>query len=168
MAGHGRWWMLALVCGLGIVVDSVSARGGDLFRRRGTPPGWTPTSGQRIDPANPAPAPGLGTFYPNPQAMLGANDPLGPGFSPLQNQVSHDLTIYGPLSAFRATSVPVTTYTRGYDGRVYPTRATSFAYPNFPELSPYTYPTQMTRQPGFPYSQTPPWWPSARNWIDQN
>ncbi len=155
----------SLVLGLATcLISATCALGGDPPSRR-----WYPTSyyGQPIDPANMAPAPGLGTFYREATVMPGGSYPAGPGLSPLGlNQAN--LSVYGPLSGFRAQTVVVPTYTRGYDGRTYVGRGVTFSYPNFPPLSPYVYPTQSSRLPGPQRISSPGGWPSALNWIDQN
>lgn len=124
---------------------------------------------QPVDPTNPAPSRGLGTFYANPQAWVGGSFPVGPGYTPMDSQNAQSLSVYGPLSGLRAATVTVPSYNRGYDGRLYPSRAVTFAYPNAPELSPYIYPNPRTYVPGVPTPTVPPWRLNAiNNWIDQN
>jgi hypothetical protein len=109
----------------------------------------------------------LGTFQPTPYIMVRGNWPLGGGYSPLEVYGDMTLTLYGPLSSMRATSAPVRTYTRGYDGRIYAGEGTSFSTPNRPELSPVIYPTPANYYYGPRTNRTPPWWLSGDNWIDQ-
>jgi hypothetical protein len=158
-----RTGRLALVCALLLCSIGMASRGGDPPRR------WYPTGfyGQPIDPANPAPSPGLGTFYRETSLMVGGSYPIGPGYSPL-SQSQANASLYGPLSAFRAQAVVVPSYTRGYDGRTYVGRAVTFSYPNFPPFSPVVYPTQGSRTPGPLRFSAPAGRPSAVNWIDQN
>jgi hypothetical protein len=91
----------------------------------------------------------------------------GGGYSPLDIYGDQTMAIYGPLSPLRATSAPVTTYSRGYDGRTYVGQGTSFSTPNLPRLSPVIYPTQRNYFYGPRVNRTPPWWSSGINWIDQ-
>ena len=111
--------------------------------------------------------PTLGTFQPTPYIMVRGNWPAGGGYSPLEVFGDQSMAIYGPLSPLRATSAPVTTYSRGYDGRVYAAPATSFSTPNLPPLSPVIYPTPANYYYGPRINRTPPWWSSGINWIDQ-
>lgn len=164
-----RWRGLA-VAGLlawGVGESSAPAQNVVVARPRANR-GWGAARSQPVDPTNPAPARGLGTFYANPQAWVGGSYPVGSGYGPLDGLNGQNLSLYGPLSGLRATAVTVPTYTRGYDGRYYPSRVTSFAYPNAPELSPFVYPNQTTRVPGFPTPTMPAWRSNAANWIDQN
>jgi hypothetical protein len=109
----------------------------------------------------------LGTFEPTPYIMVRGNWPLGGGYSPLDIYGDQSLAIYGPLSPLRATTAPVRTYTRGYDGRIYAREGTSFSNPNLPRLSPFVYPTPANYYYGPRVNRTPPWWSSGINWIDQ-
>ena len=75
-------------------------------------------------PAASSPCPGpvsstLGTFEPTPFMMVRGDWPTGGGYSPLDLYGDQSMTLYGPMSPLRSTSAPVTTYTRGYDGRIY-------------------------------------------------
>jgi hypothetical protein len=115
-----------------------------------------------------APTPMLGTFYPTPYMTVRGNWPVGGGYSPLGAEGDQTLALYGPLSPLRATTAPVITYTRGYDGRLVPTPAIGFSYPNLPAASPVIYPTQASNYYGFRETRTPPWWKDGINWIDQN
>lgn len=135
-------------------------------RQRGVVPTTvTATARQTPTPVSSAP---LGTFYPTPVMTVRGNYPLGGGYSPADSFGDTSLDIYGPLSALRATAAPVLTYSRGYDGRGVITEGTSFSTPNLPSLSPVIYPTQATDTNGPRQLKTPPWWPKATNWIDQN
>ncbi len=84
----------------------------------------------------------LGTFYPTPAVGIVGNYPSGVGYSPLGTFGDTAMSLYGPFSAFRATTAPVATYTRGYDGLVRPAEAISTSNPIFPLLSPVVYPTR--------------------------
>lgn len=143
-----------------------SALAGD---RAAPPRAYYPTGyfRQPVDPANPAPAPGLGTFYPSASLMAAESYPVGVGYAGTDTG-QNNMSLYGPLSALRAKSVIVPTYTRGYDGRTYVGQGVTFSYPNLPPASPFVYPTQMSRTPGFRTVTIPPGWPRAVNWIDQN
>lgn len=110
----------------------------------------------------------LGTFQPTPYIMVRGNWPVGGGYSPLEFYGDMSMSIYGPTSSFRSVAAPVLTYTRGYDGRVYASQATSFSTPNQPELSPVVYPTTGSYYYAPRMNRTPPQWTSGNNWIDQN
>jgi hypothetical protein len=109
----------------------------------------------------------LGTFEPTPYIMVRGNWPAGGGYSPLEVYGDQSMTVYGPLSPLRATAAPVMTYSRGYNGRVYASPATSFSTPNLPGLSPVIYPTPANYYYGPRVNRTPPQWTSGVNWIDQ-
>jgi hypothetical protein len=107
-------------------------------------------------------------FTRTPYMQVRGNFPTGGGYTPLDGYGDGTLSLYGPLSSLRVTSAPVLTYTRGYDGRTVVSQGTSFSTPNLPALTPVVYPTQANNYYGFRQSGTPPWWPNAINWIDQN
>ena len=109
----------------------------------------------------------LGTFEPTPYITVRGNWPTGGGYSPLDMYGDQSMTLYGPLSPLRATAAPVTTYSRGYDGRINAVPAVSFSTPNLPGLSPVIYPTPRSNYYGPRVSRTHPWWSSGANWIDQ-
>ena len=111
----------------------------------------------------------LGTFYPTPQIMVGGAYPTaGGGYSPLEIYGDATLPLYGPISAFRVSTAPVLTYSRGYDGQTRLVETNSFSYPNLPSVSPVVYPTESNYYWGPRSSRTPRWGSSAINWIDQN
>jgi hypothetical protein len=112
-------------------------------------------------------APALGTFEPTPYVMVRGSWPTGGGYSPLQIFGDQSMSLYGPLSPLRSVSAPITTYTRGYDGRVFANRATTFSTPNLPSLSHVVYPTPANYYYGPRVNRTPPSWSSGMNWIDQ-
>jgi hypothetical protein len=146
------------------------AQAGGPWFRKGTvpPPRSVPVSTTRIVPIAPtSPAP-LGTFTRTPYIMVRGNGQAGGGYTPLNQFGDASMTLYGPLSAFRMTSAPILTYTRGYDGRPVVVPGTSFSTPNFPRLTPVIYPTQASNYYGFRESGNPPWWANAINWLDQN
>jgi hypothetical protein len=158
--------VLALAVGL-VAIGESPAHAGRPFSRRARV-----TPAQRVVPTNyansNAPTPMLGTFYPTPYMTVRGNAPAGGGYSPLGVYGDQTLALYGPISPLRATTAPVLTYSRGYDGSLYPTMATGFSTPILPSASPVIYPTQATNYYGFRESGTPPWWKSGLNWIDQN
>lgn len=167
---------IGLCAGLLAAGSTPRAEAGKWFQRRQQPvvaaPAPAPAPVVAPAPAayvaaRPEPAP-LGTFVPTPYIMVRGNFPAGGGYSPIGLYGDTTLALYGPLSALRATTAPVVTYTRGYDGRVVPVEGTATSYPNLPELSPVIYPTKATNYWGFRESTTPPWWTSGTNWIDQN
>ena len=65
-------------------------------------------------------------------------------------------------------AAPVATYSSGYGGVARPSLGVSFSTPMLPEITPVVYPTRANISGGFRHSGTPPWWPSAINYIDQN
>jgi hypothetical protein len=111
----------------------------------------------------------LGTFYPTPVVMIGGAYPTAStGYSPLESYGDTAFALYGPLSAFRVSTAPVLTYTRGYDGQTRAVETNSFSYPNLPSMSPVVYPTEANYYWGPRTPRTPRWGSSAINWIDQN
>jgi hypothetical protein len=111
----------------------------------------------------------LGTFMPTPQIMVGGAFPTASGgYSPLGIYGDATLPMYGPISAFRVSTAPVLTYTRGYDGQTRLIETNSFSYPNLPSVSPVVYPTESNYYWGPRTPRTPRWGSSAINWIDQN
>ncbi len=111
----------------------------------------------------------LGTFQPTPFIIVDGRGPVGGGYTSFDNYGGGgSLAIYGPLSDLRAVAAPVMTYSRGYDGRLYATPATSFSTPNLPALSPVIYPTSASYYYAPRVNRTPPQWTSGMNWIDQN
>jgi hypothetical protein len=152
---------------------ATSAEAGNFFGRRhkaAQPSAPVPTAYVVARPKAPDTNvyPMLGTFYPTPYTMVRGNRDAGGGYAPLDQFGGSMLSIDGPLSAFRATAAPVLTYTRGYDGVTRPQIGTSASYPNYPRMSPVIYPTRANVFPGFRRSETPPWWDSSINWLDQN
>jgi hypothetical protein len=137
-----------------------------LFRRG--PVTTVPTVQVRTAPPANRPVEPLGTFTRTPYIFVRGNGPAGGGYSPLGEFGDASMSIYGPLSAFRMTSAPVLTYSRGYNGQPVLTPGTSFSAPNLPSLTPVVYPTQATNYYGPRQLKTPPWWANGINWIDQN
>jgi hypothetical protein len=109
----------------------------------------------------------LGTFMPTPAVVVQGNYPAGGGYSPLGTFGDTTMSLYGPFSAFRTTTAPVLTYSRGYDGVVRPAEAITTSYPILPWLSPVAYPTRANYYYG-PRIIDDPAGTSAINWIDQN
>ena len=141
----------------------VSTEAGDWFGHRRPAPVATYYRARSAVPPGP-----LGTFAPTPMLMVRGDSPTGSGYSPLGQSGDVSMSIYGPMSPFRATAAPVVTYARGYDGSVIAVPGTSFSTPNMPGLSSVIYPTQATNFYGPRVLRTPPWWASGVNWIDQN
>jgi len=159
-------------CGLGLLAVMLlatvpSADAGGNRRRRAAPiEAATVTT---VNPANAnAESPMLGTFYPTPSIRVGGASPTGAGYSPLGQYGLNNLTIYGPTSAFRATSAPIRVYSRGYDGRTVLTEARSVSTPYYPQGSPVVYPTPNSDYYRPRGTSFPPTWPSPINWLDQN
>ena len=158
-------WFVLLVVGA-----TVRAGAGEPFDRPGPTRATVVVS--RVCPSAPAAELNsygrLGTFYPTPYLMDRGNAPPGGSYSQMGYYGETSLSVYGPTSMMRTTSPPVSTYTRGYDGCTVVVPGTSFSSPNQPALAPVVDPTQARYDTGFRRSGTPPWKPSARNWIDQN
>lgn len=147
-----------------------------------TPSGWATRNGARqgrsvavaaprplgFDAAVPPPGRMLGTFYPESTVMITGSGESRGGYAPLDMYGLSTASFVGPLSVYRIKTAPVATYSRGYDGRFYPSRGISFSYPNFPVASPVVYPTPANNAYGFPTSGVPPWWRSSINWLDQD
>ena len=137
MGRASQSWTLVLA-GLSLLAGVESAEaGGPLHRRAGT---VVPTATVE-NPANAnAPSPMLGTFYPTNFVMVGGGRPTGSGFSPLGLYAGANMVQYGPFSIYRATTAPISVYSRGYDGRVYESPAHSFSTPFRPASSPVVKP----------------------------
>ena len=157
LPGRVLWGVVVL-----LAWEAMRAEAGGPFRRRGRPIETV------ARPSEPTSYPMLGTFYPSPYTMVRGNFPAGGGYSPLDDFGDQTLVMYGPISPFRATTAPVRSYARGYDGRPVAVEGTSFSTPNQPELTPVIYPTQATYYYGPRQLRTPPWWANGINWIDQN
>jgi hypothetical protein len=168
--------LCALCVGTFVGLSALDAEAGHWFRRRRSQTVATTTVTPvqsnvvvaRVRPPDTQVYPMLGTFYPTPYTMVRGNRAAGGGYAPLDEYGANTLSIYGPLSDYRAIAAPVATYTRGYDGTVRPQIGTSFSYPNAPRVGPVIYPTRANVYPGFRYSPSPPWWDSSSNWIDQH
>ncbi|AGA27305.1 hypothetical protein [Singulisphaera acidiphila] len=149
--------------------NATRAEAGWPFRRRERAVVATVSPVATVVPvAAPRSAAPLGTFSPTPVMTVRGNYPVGGGYTPADSFGDSSMDIYGPLSSLRATSAPVLTYSRGYDGRSVLSEGTSFSTPNLPSLSPVIYPTQATDVNGPRQLKNPPWWPKATNWLDQN
>jgi hypothetical protein len=143
------------------------AEAGDrLFRKRARPVVETVAAPRPQDRV--APSPMLGSFRPTPYINVVGNGVVGGTYSALGYGRENSLSVYGPLSAFRSTSAPVTTVVRGYDGLPVVVEGTSFSNPNRPALSPVIYPTRASNYSALRYQTTPPQWDSSILWIDQN
>lgn len=111
----------------------------------------------------------LGTFEPTPYVYVRGDWTVGGGYSPLGTYGDTTMSMYGSTSAFRTTTAPVTTYTRGYDGVLHAVPGISFSNPNYPALSPVVYPTRSSYYYRARMENGPPVRPrDASNWIDQN
>ncbi len=116
-----------------------------------------------------APSGMLGTFRSTPVISVKNSGVLGGGYSPVGFYgENNSMTLYGPFSALRATSAPVTTVVRGYNGQPTLVEGTSFSTPFRPEISPVRYPTRASN-----YSFLRGAGPSTRTgsgimWVDQN
>ena len=162
---RGRWIPVVASLGLVAIMAAESSAGWPRARRaRGVV--VTSVSSPRVVGA--APPRMLGTFYPDPYVNIRGNFEVGGGYSPLGTYGDTSATLYGPLSAFRATSAPVQVYERGYDGSFRPNIATGFSTPNFPAASRVVYPTRANAVNNSQRRTTPPQWDSGINWIDLN
>src|SRR5436309_9434903 len=89
-----------------------AAEAGGPFRRRPRTVTETATTTRPQDRV--APSPMLGSFMPTPYISVRDNGTTGGGYSPLGLfGREQSLSVYGPLSAFREISAPVTTIVRG-------------------------------------------------------
>ncbi len=130
---------------------------------------YVPTGQTLAQATGTAPTPMLGSFYGTPYMTVRGNFPAGGGYTPLGQYGDNNLSLYGPLSALRATTAPVRVYARGYDGRPVLTDGTAFSTPNLPEISPVVYPSHAnSAYYGFRRSNSPAQWENAINWLDQN
>jgi hypothetical protein len=121
------------------------------------------------NPANAnAPSDMLGTFYSTPTLYVRGDFPTGKGYSPLGQYGLSNLTSYGPISAYRSVSAPVRIYSRGYNGQVVETEATSTSNPFLAEPKPVIYPNADSYYYKPRRFASPPWWQSGINWVDQN
>lgn len=149
-----------------LTVGADSQAGERFFRRARRPPVTVvqpvPTA-RRIDPVY---GDRLGTFYPTPAVGVMGNYPSGVGYSPL-GIFNTSMAEIGPFSSFRATTAPVVSYTRGYDGVVRPAESISNTYPMLPLLAPLAYPTRANYYYA-PRIRDNPALESAINWLDQN
>lgn len=165
--------VLFALASLILAINGLPAHAGHWFtKRQRVVPAPSPVPTAYVAPRARTPDsnvyPMLGTFYPTPYTVVRGNGNAGGGYSPLGEYGGNTLSLDGPLSPFRATAAPVLTYTRGYDGVTRPQIGTSASYPNYPRMSPIIYPTRANVYPGFRRSETPPWWDSSINWLDQN
>lgn len=100
--------------------------------------------------------------------MLPSPGIAGAGYSPMGIQGAGSLAEYGPISMLRQVSVPVTTYSRGYDGSIQPITGTTLVYPNMPNVNPIngraaiSFPPSRTTYRPFRSGS------GALNWLDQN
>jgi hypothetical protein len=168
----GRFSLVALAVSC-LTAPNVEAGSGRQAVRRGQSPAVRarapiPVPTRRVVAPAPSRLTPLGTFRETPYIWVRGNAPAGGGYSPLGTFGDATMVLYGPTSSLRATSAPLLTYTRGYDGQIIPRTATSFSTPNLPSLSPVIYPTQANDYFGFRVSGDPPWWQNGMDWIDQN
>jgi hypothetical protein len=121
------------------------------------------------NPANAnAPSPMLGTFYPTPYVIVGGDPAAGGGYSPLGQYGTTTMVLYGPTSIFRSVTAPVTSYSRGYDGRVYESQGHSFSTPFRPESSPVVYPNANSNYYRPRGTTEPAQRMRGYGWVDQN
>jgi hypothetical protein len=150
---------------VGLTASIVEA--GGPFRRRPRPVVETATTTRPENRV--APSPMLGSFMPSQYVTVRGNGVIGGGYSPLGLYGRESsLSVYGPLSAFRSTSAPITTIVRGYNGLPVVAEGTSFSNPNQPTLSPVVYPTRASNYSALRFQSTPPQWDKAITWIDLN
>jgi hypothetical protein len=166
MSRNLRAWSRTILFVLGVcAAEAPASFAGDVPGARPLAGALVVTRARPRSASNRAP---LGTFTPTPYVIVGGSNPIGPGYSPLDIYGDQTLSLYGPLSPFRAMTAPIVSYTRGYDGRLQRVDSASFSYPNLPDLSPVIYPTEANYYYGPRVIRRPPWWPSPINWIDQN
>jgi hypothetical protein len=109
----------------------------------------------------------LGTFYPKPYTYAPANGLARGSFTPMGIQSAGSLAEYGPLSMYRRVSIPVDTYSRGYDGVVVASPGVTTVYPNVWNINPANGRAAISFPPNRAYR---PFRSGAEtvNWIDQN
>jgi hypothetical protein len=163
--GDARRWIAGLLAVTALGLISPPSRAGWPYRLRGRRVAET-----RFAPRAEIQGMGtLGTFEPTPYVYVMGNELMGGGYSPLGTYGDTTMAMYGSTSAFRATTAPVTTYTRGYDGVLHAVPGISFSNPNDPRLSPVVYPTRSSYYYRARLDDGPPVQPrDASMWIDQN
>jgi hypothetical protein len=159
-----RWTAGLLALAIVSLCASIS-QGGEPFRFRGRRVAETRFAPRTVIQGTET----LGTFEPTPYVYVRGDAPTGGGYAPLGEYGDTTMSMYGPTSAFRATTAPVTTYTRGYDGVLLAVPGISFSTPNYPALSPVVYPTRSSYYYRARLENGPPIRPrDSVNWIDQN
>jgi hypothetical protein len=154
---------VALLVVIGFGGDAAAqSPGGRVVRRRARPVATTQYRTTAMPSSGPA-----GSFYPTPTMFVRGNGVVGGGYSPFGMNGDYTLSLYGPLSPYRATAAPVLFRSTGYGGST-DSVGTGFSTPNLPGISNVIYPTRANVANGFGYQRTPPWWDSAFNFLDQN
>ncbi len=79
----------------------------------------------------------LGTFRSSPSLYVSSGSTSGGAYTAIsQYPNAASLAVYGPTSLLRPVPTDVVLYSRGYDGRLYPTATgTSLTYPNLSPLN---------------------------------
>jgi len=163
--GDARRWTVGLFVLTMIALNSPPSDAGGPYRSRARRVAETRFAPRTVIQGSES----LGTFEPTPYVYVRGNEIMGGGYSPLGTYGDTTTAIYGPTSAFRATTAPVTTYTRGYDGVLHAVPGISFSTPNLPVLSPVVYPTRSSYYYRARIDNGPPVRPrDASLWIDQN
>ena len=148
------------------LLTAVDVEAGGFGRRRAVAVAPTASVG---NPANAnAPSNMLGTFYPTPTIYVRGDFPTGRGYTPLGQYGVHNLTTYGPISAYRSVSAPVRIYSRGYNGQVVETEGTSTSNPFLETPKPVVYPNANSYYYRSRRLTSPDWSQSGINWVDQN
>ncbi len=170
---------LPLLALLTLASSATDADAGGLLRRRDrsvTPAQAVRTTvapAQAPAPARPdnrvAPSPMLGSFMPGNYITVRSNGFQGGGYSPIGFYGGNNsMDVYGPISALRATSAPVNTVVRGYNGAPVVVEGTSFSTPFLPEASPVRYPTRASNYSAIRDAASAPRSGSGLLWVDQN
>ncbi len=116
-----------------------------------------------------APSPMLGTFQPGNYITVRSNGILGGGYAPIGYYGGNNsMDVYGPLSALRATSAPVNTVVRGYNGGPVAVEGTTTSTPFLPEASAVRYPTRTNNYSAVRDPGQVPRSGSGINWVDQD
>jgi hypothetical protein len=133
-ASKVAWLVLAIV-----TFTTSSSQAGDPYRGHPHHPQAGVAVGPEMYPVTTAAyrPQSLGTFRSSPSLYVSSGYTSGGAYSAIsQYPNSASLAVYGPTSLLRPASSDVVLYSRGYDGRLYPTSVgTSITYPNLSPLN---------------------------------
>jgi hypothetical protein len=110
----------------------------------------------------------LGTFYPQPYTYVAGNGLARSAMTPMGLQSAGSLAEYGPLSINRRITIPVETYSRGYDGTLVASPGVTTVYPNLRNANPANGRAAIAFPPARGVYRPFRSGPDTINWIDQN